>query len=401
MDKRMKMLGLTMLISVVASLAVACGADPTPTATSAPPTPTATSAPSDGDATPTPTTAAAPTPTRSTPPTPTPTPEPDIADQFRGKNIVLIVHYGPGGGYDLVARNTANTLKAKLGARSVIIQNRAAGSGLAALNFMITKAKPDGLTIMNTNVSSFANNQLLGKLDYDMQVLPPIARTRLDEAPLLYTRGDLNIAPGDLDALRALDAVKVAGSGRFDNGHLGIAGLFENFNISKGKYIAGYQGTSDTVLSMLKGEIEMASNATMSTYFSQRENFDNGDFNMFTVIAPERNALLPDVPTWLELGDWDDTLAAGMLSRQNAAMLSSVWTVPPGTPDNIVNFLRGTWDEMWADNSEMRQRLTTLYSAELVQYTTGAALEEAITGLLGSPYTEAQLADFQTLMEKY
>ena len=62
------------------------------------------------------------------------------ADFYRGKTVTILVGSPPGGGYDLYARLIAPYLAKKLDAQ-VIIENRAGGSGLLALNVLNSSSK--------------------------------------------------------------------------------------------------------------------------------------------------------------------------------------------------------------------------------------------------------------------
>ena len=84
-----------------------------------------------------------------------------VSDFYKGKNIQLIVGYGPGGGYDVYARLIARFIgKHVPGGPNVVVQNMPGAGSLRAANYLYVTAPRDG-TVFGT----FARNMpLLGVL---------------------------------------------------------------------------------------------------------------------------------------------------------------------------------------------------------------------------------------------
>src|SRR6476659_7622235 len=81
----------------------------------------------------------------------------EVADFYRGKQIDLIVGYGPSGGYDTYARLLARHFgKFIPGNPSVIVQNMPGGGSLRAVNYLYNQAPRDG-TVIGTFSSSRAS----------------------------------------------------------------------------------------------------------------------------------------------------------------------------------------------------------------------------------------------------
>src|ERR1700751_568094 len=71
-----------------------------------------------------------------------------VADFYRGKQINLIVGYGPGGGYDVYARVLGRYLGRHLpGNPTVVVQNMPGAGSLRAVNYLYNIAPKDGTTI--------------------------------------------------------------------------------------------------------------------------------------------------------------------------------------------------------------------------------------------------------------
>lgn len=86
------------------------------------------------------------------------------AQTYPAQPIRMIVPYPPGGFTDLVSREVASRLTSELG-QSVVVENRpGAGTNLAA--DLVSKAAPDGYTVLMGTSSLAINQSLYSKLTY-------------------------------------------------------------------------------------------------------------------------------------------------------------------------------------------------------------------------------------------
>src|SRR5437899_9806984 len=85
----------------------------------------------------------------------------EVADFYRGKQVNLIVGYGPGGGYDVYARLLGRHLGRHIpGEPAVVVQNMPGAGSLRAVNFLYNVAMRDG-----TVLAHFSRNMpLIGLL---------------------------------------------------------------------------------------------------------------------------------------------------------------------------------------------------------------------------------------------
>src|SRR5215212_9586420 len=68
---------------------------------------------------------------------------------FKGKTVTMIVAYAAGGGTDLTGRLIAPYLTKFLpGNPAVVVQNMPGASGTRAMNHIVQRTQPDGLTIL-------------------------------------------------------------------------------------------------------------------------------------------------------------------------------------------------------------------------------------------------------------
>ncbi len=133
--------------------------------------------------------------------------EATAAPYYQGKTIRVIVGFGPGGGYDRIARLLARHLPKYIpGKPTVIVENMPGGATIIAANYVYNIAKPDGLTI-----GALGRGLPLGQLmktegiKFDMAKFTWVGSAAV-EATVLAVRGalpyktfnDLRKAPGPI-----------------------------------------------------------------------------------------------------------------------------------------------------------------------------------------------------------
>ena len=117
---------------------------------------------------------------------------PALAQDYPNRTVTMVVPYAAGGGLDVFARQLAQKLSERLG-KTFVVENRP-GAGTVIGASYVTKAAPDGYTIMLGTSSAFAINVTLNKhLPYDpAKDFLPIIHT--SDAPfLLLVHPDLPV----------------------------------------------------------------------------------------------------------------------------------------------------------------------------------------------------------------
>src|SRR6266581_2976664 len=96
--------------------------------------------------------------------------------EYPTRPIRMIVPFPPGGGIDTTARITAQKLSEVLG-QQIVIENQGGGGGAIATN-AVTKAEPDGYTLLYHSTTGIVHAAVTPKLPYDwLKELAPISIT--------------------------------------------------------------------------------------------------------------------------------------------------------------------------------------------------------------------------------
>jgi tripartite-type tricarboxylate transporter receptor subunit TctC len=293
------------------------------------------------------------------------------ADFYRGKTVTILVGSPPGGGYDLYARLIAPYLAKKLDAQ-VIIENRAGGSGLLALN-VLNSSRPDGLTLMNASAEGAIMSKLTDRpgARWDLQKLNWLARVA-EEPKVWFVARNSKIHNFD-DALHAPKLMWSA-TGPADNISDVVAVLSAATGLHS-KIVNGYKGAKDMALAVANGEVD----AGVLTVSSVLPMLKSGDLVPIAIIGHKRWPDLPNVPTIFELTKIAPDKTWWIDFREQVGEVQRALVAPPGVPQDRVDYLRATLREVLTDPAVIAQG----NKANLpVSFLDGVALQKQIENIM-------------------
>lgn len=225
-------------------------------------------------------------------------PLPTLAASYPDKPVKLVVPYAPGGTTDLLARIIATRLQMELG-QAFLVENRpGTGGGLGSAH--AAKQPADGYTlVMLVESSHGVNPNVYAKTAYD-----PVK----DFAPISNIADVPNVlvvnAGSPAKDLKSLIAMLKARPGTYTFGSSGNGGL-SHLNGEIFKHVTGtdllhvpYKGLGPALVDLVGGQVDVVfDNIPSSAGMLQA-----GQTRALAVAAKERLKLLPDVPTYAELG---------------------------------------------------------------------------------------------------
>ena len=222
------------------------------------------------------------------------------------KNILYWQAFPPGGESDLSARHQQVVLKKKCPAVETVIQYKA-GAGGALMWSQMNALPADGLNIVGVNLPHIVFQPLEGTVQYKTQDVTPVF--------WFHYTPDLLVVPAQSAIKNFDDFVKTAkaspgklslgGSGLNSANHAAHERLNAAFGI-KTIYVP-FKGTGDMATSVMGAQVDGAMTYTVFA-------INNKDRVRALAVAMEtRHPLLPDVPTFKELGvDWVDGAYRGI-----------------------------------------------------------------------------------------
>ena len=259
--------------------------------------------------------------------------------------IRLLVGFPPGGGTDIIARALADKLKDLLGV-PVIVENKAGAGGQIAAQ-ALKAAAPDGTTFFLSH-------------DHSISILPLVTRNAgfdpaTDFVPVAGFASFANVlAISSSTPARSLqeyiawvqsarsgkDTIGVPAPGSIPEFLVGLIGARYKVDLQA----APYRGSAPMIADMMGNQIS-AGVGSVPDFIEQQK---AGKLRIVAVIGDKRQALVPDAPTFTELGfaNLDDLPYYGVFA-------------PAGTPVGAVERFGQALQKVIA-MPDVRERLTSM-----------------------------------------
>src|SRR5262245_5418940 len=264
------------------------------------------------------------------------------SQKFPSRAITYVVPLAAGSTTDVAARLIAQRVSQSLGV-NIIIENKPGASTMVGSS-AVAKADPDGHTLLMGASSLTVNQSLFKSVPFD---------TEKDFAPISL----LVTAPMVLAVTPRLGATTLAEFLARSKSHgvtfatpgpgtmLGLA--TEVFKIKSGLdvKIAVYRGGGPALTDVIAGHVDAMFGTPVI-----KQNIDKGDVRALAVSGPRRVALLPNVPTFAELGLPMPEVDAGAWFGLLA---------PAGVPADVVATLNDAFNAALQD-ADVRTALTNM-----------------------------------------
>jgi tripartite-type tricarboxylate transporter receptor subunit TctC len=217
------------------------------------------------------------------------------AQGYPSKPVKIVAPVQPGGGVDLTARTVGEQLGKAMNA-SFIVENISGGGGVIAAQ-TVARAAPDGYTLMLGYVATHGTNPAVRKVPYDpVKDFTPIAMVVGTPNVLVVGSG---VPVTDLKSLvdyAKKNKVSYGSSGQGSLTHLAMEQLKQAAGFDA--VHAPYRGIGPAITDVLGGQTQMM----MPGLAAALPHIKSGKMKPIAVTGKQRHALLPDTPTFEELG---------------------------------------------------------------------------------------------------
>ena len=248
------------------------------------------------------------------------------------KNILYWQAFPAGGESDLSARHQQTVLKKRCPAIETIVQYKP-GAGGGLMWTQMNQLPGDGLNIVGINLPHIVFQPIEGQVQYKTEDVTPVfwfhytpdALVVLDSSPIRTFQDFVKEAKANPAK------ISLGGSGLNSANHAAHERMNAAFGV-KTTYVP-FKGTGDMTTAVLGGHV----NGAMSyTAFAIN---NKGKVRALAVAMDKRHPLLPDVPTFRELGvDWVDGAYRGIgvpksTPAEARKRLSDLWRALNNDPE--------------------------------------------------------------------
>ena len=269
-----------------------------------------------------------------------------LTDFYTGKQIHIIVGYGPGNAYDQAARLISRHMGPHMpGQPNIIVQNMPGAGTRKAANYLYNVAPKDG-TAMGTFSQNIPMDQVLDKkrIRFDVRKFNWIGNTGRKNNVLFvwHTTGVKTLADATKKTL-------IIGAGAGGNTPAVIyPQVAASFFGAKFKVISGYR-TQEAFLAVERHEVAgLGARSWASIQREQPTWMRDHKINILFQIGLARDSELPDVPLFSDFAKTDDQRQV-LEFISGSVEMGRPFAAPPGVPADRVAALRSAFNAATVD----------------------------------------------------
>lgn len=293
--------------------------------------------------------------------------------EYPERAVTLVVPWSAGGPADTVTRMVAKELSKSIG-QPIVVENKP-GAGGNIGTAQVTRSKPDGYTLLLATSSTNAINPWLVK----DQGFKPVD----DLTPISLITSNSNVLVVHPDSpyqsLEALvqDARQRPGVLNYSSGGVGssqhVAGSMFTTQLDVDIVHVPYNGGGPSAVALLAGEV------SLSLDTGSLAAIKSGRLRALAIASNERLPMLPDVPTFKELG------YPGMVTGAWYAIVA-----PAGLPASITTYLNQKINDVMS-NPEL--------VAKIAEY--GAVVEKPMSPEQVHAFMQSELERYKSIVGQF
>ena len=226
-----------------------------------------------------------------------PAPSETPALDYPKDNIRIIVPYDAGGANDILARVLASVAgKNYINGHSLIVENMGGGGAVIGQSYVANTAPADGYTLLLYTTATVNNTFLKDDIGYTYEDFKPIIGCNTD-AQVLAVAADSPYSNLDEFFAAAKEAPLLCSTSGFGSGTHNLPMYMESLMGVQFEYVHESSGALQ-LTDLLGGHCDFA----LFTVSEVMSAYSDSQIKILGVMSAERDAYLPDIPTFKEQG---------------------------------------------------------------------------------------------------
>jgi tripartite-type tricarboxylate transporter receptor subunit TctC len=271
-----------------------------------------------------------------------------VADFYKGKQITVVVGYGPGGGYDVYTRLLLRHMPRYVpGNPTMVVQNMPGAGSLRAANFVTNAAPKDGTSLVVMGAPAaleplFGNNEA----KFETLKLNWLGNMIRDTAACGTWHNSGITSLDDIIKAKTPVVFGASGTGSYSNHHALVLKHMVGANL---RVITGFKGIKDMGLALERGELQAQCALALSTAKAAFDgNVKRGELKFLVQFGKQDHPYFGGAPNFYRMLKTEE-------QRQVADMFFALSEIarplvgPPGMPAPIVAALRKAMADAVAD----------------------------------------------------
>lgn len=245
------------------------------------------------------------------------------AANWPARPVTLVIPYPPGGTSDVVGRQLALRLQEELG--QTFVPDNKAGAATAIGATVVARAPKDGYTVLLSAGTTFTViPHLNDKLQYKLADFEPVAAVCTVPFAFVVKKDFPARSLGEFISYAKANPGKINNATNGQGSMVHLLGELIATGLDVKMTQVHYKGASPATVDMIAGVVD----SNVEALTSAVPNVNAGKYRALAVLSPERQPLMPNVPTFKELG--------------YPSILGETWYAvfaPAGTPKPVVDKL--------------------------------------------------------------
>jgi tripartite-type tricarboxylate transporter receptor subunit TctC len=297
------------------------------------------------------------------------------AADFSDKRITILVPFNEGGGTDSYTRFMLPYFHKYLpGKPKIIVLNKSGAGGILGGNYFVQKAKTDGTWVFALSTSTISNYTLGDpRVRFKLPEFIPIILS--PRGIMFYTRKELGLQnektmKAKIEKLRSFTPDQLVFGGKTPTSgglNLRVAASLLGVEV---KSVWGMKGNGPMALAFERGEFTISYDNSISFKNNRKKMIADGiAVPLYTLgVVNEQGDIVRD-PTWPNVPNFNEAYTAlhgkapsgvayeaWLALFQMSVTMSKSWTLPAGTPKDVVEAYRTAARKMMTDPDFMKKR---------------------------------------------